>query len=308
MPIRQKGLVKSLLTPYDHSYRFDHQLSISLLNFPPTRLLEVDMAGKLVSNTNPALPKGASKEATAPKTGNLRLRSREVIKSIRQYVLDGIESGELRADEKLPTERELTDRFGGGRSAVRQALERLERDGLIIRHVGRGTFLAPTVGKGATPNPDFLHKNASPAEVMELRLVLEPIVVDMAVRRASQQQISFMQHCLDQAEKAEHLEIFEHWDDMLHRTIAESTRNMMFISVYEMISIVRRQGEWGKLKERTLTDEQRKLHMDEHVRIVEAIRQRDPAAARREMERHLEHIQESMFETGLAGRKANQAA
>lgn len=242
---------------------------------------------------------------------NVRERSREVGKALRRYVLSRIASGELKPGDRLPTERDLVDLFGGGRSTIRRALSTLEAEGLIGREVGRGTFVRQRPQHEATstlPAPastseigsdlvDFqsISRLASPADVMELRLMLEPQVIELAVSRASQAQIDTMYDCLDCARRSRTLEEFEHWDDMLHRSFAAASRNPLFKAVYAMVGAVRLEAEWGEIKRRTLTDEMKQKHFDEHVRIVDAVRARDAQAARTEMRDHLTHIRHNMF-------------
>jgi len=246
---------------------------------------------------------------------NVRTRSREVGKTLRRYVTGRIATGQLQPGDKLPTERELVEMFGGARSTVRRVLEELEQEGVVGREVGRGTFvkkvapggsgqrgyggagLSAIASLGAAQPPDLatISRIASPADVMELRLMLEPLVIERAVSRASQAEIDGMFECLDQASKAQTLEDFEHWDDMLHRAFAAASRNPLFIAVYAMVGAVRLEAQWGELKRRTLTDELKRRHFDEHVRIVNAVRDRDPQAARAEMQHHLDHIQANMF-------------
>lgn len=246
---------------------------------------------------------------------NIRERSREVGKALRRYVVGRIASGQLQPGDKLPTERELVDMFGGGRGTIRKALESLEQEGMIGREVGRGTFVKKVPGTAATHAP-FAHRQlsaigslnapdltdlpsisrlASPADVMELRLMLEPSVVEQAVSRASQTEIETMYECLEQARNSQTLEDFEHWDDMLHRSFAAASRNPLFTAVYAMVGAVRLEAQWGELKRRTLTDEMKKKHFDEHVRIVDAVRNRDAHTARAEMQEHLDHIRKNMF-------------
>lgn len=246
---------------------------------------------------------------------NIRERSREVAKTVRRYVVSRIASGQLQPGDKLPTERELAEMFGGGRSTVRRALEALEKDGLIGREVGRGTFVKqaqPNSGSsssfgqrqlsaiGSLQVPAMadlasISRLASPADVMELRLMLEPMVVEQAVRRASQAEIDTMYECLEQARHSHTLEEFEHWDDMLHRSFAAASRNPLFTAVYAMVGAVRLEAEWGEIKRRTLTEEMKKKHFDEHVRIVDAVRNRDVKVAKSEMQQHLDHIKKNMF-------------
>lgn len=81
----------------------------------------------------------------ALRQGDLRLyRQMEAI--LREQIADG----ELRAGAQLPTEETLRLHYGVSRATVRQALETLERDGLIDRQVGRGTFVRERSRVGRT--------------------------------------------------------------------------------------------------------------------------------------------------------------
>jgi len=252
-----------------------------------------------------AIPLGRSKNL------NVRERSREVGIELRRYVAGRMATGQLKAGDKLPTERELTEMFGGGRGSVRQALLTLEKEGLIAREVGRGTFVREVAPATTSPRPTFvapaepestmpmdmasIARMASPSDVMELRLMIEPAVVEQAVLRASQSEIEKMYDCLKQATHAKTLEEFEHWDDMLHRAFAIASRNPLFVAVYAMIGAVRLEAQWGEMKRRTLTDEAKAKVFEEHINIVEMVRNRDAAGARREMQHHLDEIKKNMF-------------
>lgn len=61
---------------------------------------------------------------------------------IRDYLLSRIESGVYKAGDRLPTEKELMEKFNTSKSPVRQALDNLRFEGVIFRHPGRGTFVA----------------------------------------------------------------------------------------------------------------------------------------------------------------------
>lgn len=61
---------------------------------------------------------------------------------IRDYLLSRIESGVYKAGDRLPTEKELMEKFNTSKIPVRQALDNLRFEGVIFRHPGRGTFVA----------------------------------------------------------------------------------------------------------------------------------------------------------------------
>lgn len=62
---------------------------------------------------------------------------------VKNHIRERIESGELRAHDALPGERELVAQLGLSRTTVRQALNDLVAEGVLYRHHGKGTFVAP---------------------------------------------------------------------------------------------------------------------------------------------------------------------
>jgi GntR family transcriptional regulator len=70
---------------------------------------------------------------------------------IQRVLRSKIESGEWIPEDRVPTEMALVDRFHVSRATIREALGALTRDGLIVRHRGRGTFVAPTPPARARP-------------------------------------------------------------------------------------------------------------------------------------------------------------
>lgn len=70
---------------------------------------------------------------------------------LKEILRAEIREGRLRPGDRLPTEAELCARYRVSRAPVRQALEDLVREGLIVRRRGRGTFVAPRNGRGQAP-------------------------------------------------------------------------------------------------------------------------------------------------------------
>jgi DNA-binding FadR family transcriptional regulator len=238
---------------------------------------------------------------------NVRDRSRDATREIRRFIEAGITTQTFKPGDKLPTEREIAVQFKAGRNTVRKTLEALEGEGAIIREVGRGTFVKGIVA----PSPSFkgalgpvsadalqgldLTQSASPRDLMEFRLSMEPFIAELSVRRANNADIAQMQRAVDQSRRAKSLQQFEDCDDLLHQTIALSTRNPLFAAFASLVTRIRTQGDWGALKKRTLTDKMRETHTAEHVRIVEAIRRRNGNAAYSAMKAHLQNVQAMMF-------------
>src|SRR6185312_5707076 len=107
------------------------------------------------------------------------------VEDVIQLVRDWITSAKLKEGDRLPTERALAEQFNINRNQVRRAFLELDRQGLINRHVGRGTFVgsaprrAPVIGAprgpAAEPAPDY-----SLAAILQARSMLEPRIVQLA--------------------------------------------------------------------------------------------------------------------------------
>jgi DNA-binding FadR family transcriptional regulator len=220
--------------------------------------------------------------------------SRGDAETLRKLLGREIGSARWRVGDKLPTERELGETYGVARNTVRRALQALEDEKLIIRHVGRGTFKAGGTDPAADaflPSSDSL----SPAGVVECRLIFEPELAPLAVARATQVDLDRLAHCLKGGGSATTVEEFEHWDGALHEAIALATHNQTIVAMARALAVVRTRGEWGQLKARSMTPAHRQALHDQHSRIVESLRDRDREAARTLMREHILYVRSYMF-------------
>lgn len=223
-----------------------------------------------------------------------RMPPRESAQRIRDFIINAVANGTLAPGAKLPTERELAKRFALPRNAVRKTLAQLEAEGSITRHVGRGTFLANHAETGGDFPADSV-AHTSPAELMEARLRLEPALAELVVTNATQADFDRMETCLEKAEKSATLDEFELWDAALHQALAAATHNRFVIRVLDMVTAVRHQSEWGKLKDRIVTPERRLKYQEEHRDIVRALKDRDADRARGYIIAHLQHARRNLF-------------
>lgn len=227
-----------------------------------------------------------------PDTHRDRERVRVGALRVREFILDAAGDGALQPGSRLPTERELAERFALPRNAVRKTLAQLEAEGCITRHVGRGTFLAHAPGTAAEDGWSVGH---SPAELMEARMRIEPALAELIVTHATAADFERMETCLDRAERAATLDEFEMWDAALHEAIASATHNSFVARVLGMATAARQQAEWGKLKDRIVTPERRLRYQEEHRAIVRALKARDAEQARQAILAHLQHARRNLF-------------
>jgi DNA-binding FadR family transcriptional regulator len=220
----------------------------------------------------------------------------EGAKALSRYLREGMSSGALSAGVKLPAERELSERFGASRGAVRRVLAGFRERGLITQTVGSGTFVAAQApGRDAMDVTTSLDGDVSPAELMVARLLIEPLMPGLIVRNATAGDFAAMQHCIEQSEAAETIEQFEHWDGALHTALAMATHNGFFVRILALTQRVRDQGEWGRLKALSLTAPRRAQYEQQHRALVNALRDRDAKAAERMLALHLQQIQQNLF-------------
>jgi DNA-binding FadR family transcriptional regulator len=225
---------------------------------------------------------------------NTRIAPRAGAQRVREFIRTAAADGTLPPGARLPTERDLARRFALPRNAVRKTLAQLEAEGSITRHVGRGTFLAARPDAGTTSALDSV-SHMSPAELMEARLRIEPALAELIVTNATPADFERMETCLEKAERATTLDEFELWDAALHQAIATATHNRFVIRVLDMVTAVRQQAEWGKLKDRIVTPERRIIYQEEHRNIVRALKERDAERARAFIIIHLQHARRNLF-------------
>jgi len=213
---------------------------------------------------------------------------------LKEELLENLRDGRWRPGERLPTERQLSETFGVGRSTVRRVLRELKELDLITQIVGSGTYIGEGLAE-KLPKPDSLDLGISPAELMDARLIFEPGLIDLVVRNGTVADLAGMEECCLKAEQAETLEQFEFWDNGFHQKIAEATHNHFVISVFDLMGKVRERGEWGLLKKKSVTPERRDAYQREHRTLWAALKNRDAESAKASIQAHLIHVRRNLL-------------
>lgn len=211
------------------------------------------------------------------------------VHALRRY----LEESGHRTPARLPPERDLSRALGLSRRALRTALDRLEAEGRLWRHVGRGTFL------GARPPEDDVRSlvtaRTSPAELMEVTLWLEPMLARNAAIRATRKEIDGFRYLLEQSETVADPLSWDLWDTRLHRAIVEASHNDLMLSMYDSFVVVRDEPAWKHLRSEATTPERfAELH-GHHRAIVEAIAAHNPRGAEAAMRHHLLSVQDALL-------------
>jgi DNA-binding FadR family transcriptional regulator len=162
-------------------------------------------------------------------------------KSLAEAVADQLQAAIIRGTyavgEKLPTEPELMEQFGVGRSSVREAVRLLANSGWVRAQQGVGTFVASQSGAGR-PLVKILEE-ASFTELDELRLMLEIKIVEKAAINRTSRDISRMQQQLKkrwQYAQKNNLDACVQADIAFHTTLAEASRSGIMLDLYKTIA------------------------------------------------------------------------
>jgi len=215
------------------------------------------------------------------------------------YALDRLRerlgTGELGSEGRLPTERALAEMLGISRRAVRRALEVLEAEGLIWRRQGSGTFVGERPDRWSEHVGDIV-AGTDFMELMEVRLRVEPQLAQLAAMRAKPRDVEKMRELAQKIIESSDADARELWDGALHRLIAQSAGNQLFLSIFDVINRVRQDEAWRAVRERARSGKDAfEVSFAQHKAIIEAIAARDPVRAGGAMRDHMLTLQERLI-------------
>ena len=201
------------------------------------------------------------------------VRTSRLYEQIVQQIEESILKGDLKPGNQLPAERELAQRFGVSRTAVREAVKALREKGLVEAYSGRGTFITDGTSQAVRQSFDLMVKIGQPegsTHLAEVRAILEPEIAALAASRAQESDLAVLREAVAVMDRAQ--------------------RDPDAYIEADLDSIV------GLLREQRMRifnvaggPERGQFH---HKRILEAMERRDPEKAREAMRAHLEQVRE----------------
>jgi GntR family transcriptional regulator, transcriptional repressor for pyruvate dehydrogenase complex len=208
---------------------------------------------------------------------------------VRAYLEDALH----RRQERLLPEPQLSELLDIPRGKLRTQLKRLEKEGLIWRHVGKGTFIGPRPAIAPDLGP---MESLSPDHVMDARLLIEPLLAGKAAIHSRQSDIATMERCLEDMASATSYVTWKSADDRLHHAIAEATQNPLLIKLYSTVQATAKAMIATRM-EQALRDDPAPVQTSnqEHAVIVAAIKSHDPNGAEAASRQHLISIRLALF-------------
>jgi GntR family transcriptional regulator, transcriptional repressor for pyruvate dehydrogenase complex len=150
-----------------------------------------------------------------------------------------ISSGEFTAGARIPTERELTQRFGVSRSSLREAVRALALVGVLESRVGDGTYVTTLEPELLLTGVGFvsdLVDGASLLELHQVRRLLEPEATRLATPRLTDEDLDRLTECIGQMEAADSVQSYIEADTAFHRVILAACGNATLASLIENLS------------------------------------------------------------------------
>lgn len=206
----------------------------------------------------------------------------------------GLGDGTYGAGSRLPPERELAVLLGVGRSTLRKALANLSDEGRLHRRIGRGTFVADASPSRIEASL-VLDPPPSPADIMEVRRMVEPAIAGAAALRATVPEIERLRGLVEECAVVTEWREWEHVDSAFHTAIAAASRNSLLVGILDAMNVMRRQEDWRSLRGASLTTRKQVTYTRQHRAVLSAIIARDAARAMAAMRTHLDTVQETLI-------------
>ena len=217
------------------------------------------------------------------------VETQRLYRQIADQLRAAIEAGEWQVGERLPAERELAKQLGVSRPSVREALIALEVEAFVEVRTGSGVYVRKVpVGTGAraahAPPTEW-----GPLELIRARRVLEGEIAAIAATSAKRKNIADMglalESMIDDAGKGI---LPLQGDRDFHSAIVQATGNSVLIDTVQRFWDARRGPMFERMIDHFETPESWSMAIDEHSKILAAIRQHDPALARATMHEHMD--------------------
>ena len=234
--------------------------------------------------------------------------SSAVSRQIEQLILRGI----LRPGERLPSERELSERLAVSRPSLREAISTLQANGLLVTKASAGIFVADVLGSAFSDVLIKLFADHDEAvfDYLSFRRDMEGLAASRAARLASDMDLQVIQtlfHKMEMAHSKRHAADEARLDAEFHLSIIEASHNVIMLHMMRSMYQLLQEGVFYNrrvmFKQRTTRDEL----LAQHRAINDALQNRDPAGAQAAVEAHLNYVRGCLEDQSRANANADYA-
>lgn len=223
--------------------------------------------------------------------------SHSVVLQIEQLILRGI----LRPGERLPAERELSEKMGVSRPSLREAVADLKTRGLIDSRAGSGLYVSESLGSSFPPAliQLFATHNEAVFDYLHFRRDMEGLAGERAARLGSDTDLQVINETFQKMQAAHpnrNPAIEAALDAEFHLSIVEASHNVIMLHMMRSMFDLLREGVFynrqAMFKQRT----SRGALLEQHRKINAALQARDPAATRAAIDAHLGYVETALLD------------
>lgn len=211
----------------------------------------------------------------------------ETISTIKAMIV----AGELKPGDRLPPEKELSERLGVSRNSLREAVKSLEFIHVLDVRRGDGTFVTSLEPRQLLEAMSFvvdLHRDRSVLEIFEVRRVLEPHAAGVAARLISDSELDALAASLASVDESTDVDRMVAHDLEFHRIISNASGNAYLSSLLDSMSgSTTRARIWRGITQ----NESVGRTLSEHASILKALREHDVEMTRAALVVHIGGIE-----------------
>ncbi|MBO9708438.1 MAG: FadR family transcriptional regulator [Caulobacter sp.] len=216
--------------------------------------------------------------------------NQKLYQQIARAIATAIGDGRYSPGDRLPSERELADDFGVSRPTIRDAMIALEFQGLVEARQGSGVY----VNAQAQPADDATEVEVGALELTEARRLFEGEACALSAATVTEAHLAELDQMVADMAGAG-VEETERLEQAFHQAIARATGNAAIEAGVDDLWTLRQQSPACALTLRRARAAGAGRPIEEHRRVVEALRQHDPKAARQAIHAHLAQTIEDLL-------------
>lgn len=221
--------------------------------------------------------------------------STSVVHQIEELILRGI----LRPGERLPPERDLSERLGVSRPSLRDAVATLQEQGLLTTRAGSGIYVADVLGSAFSPALIRLFSEHQDAvfDYIDFRRDLESLTAARAARYGSDTDLQVVQTVFDKmvlADDRADPEEEARLDAQFHLAIVEASHNVIMLHMVRSMFDLLREGVFYNRQVMFRQKTTRKALLDQHRAMNTGLQARDPDAAAAAVRAHMDFVEQAL--------------
>ena len=250
-------------------------------------------------------------KVTNKMTEDIRQIADVVAERIETLILDGV----LKPDQRLPSERQLSEKLGFSRSALREGLKLLRARGIILTEHGRGSFVAKLMPEPATPLMHLFSEHPRTIyDLLEVRALLEGESARLAALRGTDADFILIRRryeaMVELTQSGKEIELREHakLDHAFHLAVCEASHNPVLVHTLQSLTDLLISSVFASLNNLYHRPVQRRLIDRQHARLYHAVVDRLPEQAKRAAVEHIHSIRDNLMEIEAEEQRIHRAS